>query len=62
MEVSRYYQRERAHDMDSREIELVLSRFAGYDDVPYAEGEPTRIKQDDVDGWQRNRKYWMTAY
>ncbi len=38
--------------IDTFEIELILSRFAGYDDVPYVEGEPTKIKKDDVKGWQ----------
>ncbi len=29
-----------------------LSRYSGYDDVPYVEGKPTRIKKDEIDGWQ----------
>ncbi len=36
------------------EIELTLNRFSGYDDVPYIEGEPTRIKKEDVKGWQED--------
>jgi hypothetical protein len=35
-------------------IELTLSRFSGYDDVPYVEGEPTQIKKEDVKGWQED--------
>jgi len=38
--------------IDSYEITWTLERFSGYDDVPYVEGQPTRIKQDDVKGWQ----------
>lgn len=35
------------------EILPVLSYFTGYDDVPYVEGEPTKIKEeDDGVGWQ----------
>lgn len=35
-------------------ITLTLGRFSGYDDVPYVEGEPTRIKKEDVKGWQED--------
>ncbi len=38
--------------IETFEIEMILSRFAGYDDVPYVEGQPTKIKKDDVKGWQ----------
>ena len=38
--------------VDSFEIGWTLEHFTGYDDVPYVEGQPTRIRKDDVDGWQ----------
>ena len=40
--------------IDTFEIVPILSRYTGYDDVPYVEGEPTRIKQDEVKGWQED--------
>jgi hypothetical protein len=42
--------------IDTFEILPVLSRFTGYDGVPYVEGEPTRIKKEDVTGWQEDSK------
>jgi hypothetical protein len=38
--------------VDSFKIGWMLEHYTGYDDLPYVEGQPTRIKKDEVDGWQ----------
>lgn len=38
--------------IDTFEVIPVLSRYSGYDDMPYEEGRPTRIPKDAVHGWQ----------
>ena len=34
----------------------ISSHCAGYDNVPYEEIKPTRIRQDKVQGWQEDSK------
>lgn len=42
--------------IDTFEILPILGYYTGYDDVPYVEGKPTRIKKDEVKGWQEDSK------
>ena len=38
--------------IDTIRLVPVLSRYAGYDGVPFEEGKPTKIKEDEILGWQ----------